>query len=71
MRFIPHSYQQYAIDRILEQPKTALYLDMGLGKTVCSLTAVEQLLHDRFPFNRFLGAEYQNIMRKAPFDRQI
>ena len=54
MRFIPHSYQQYAIDRILEQPKTALYLDMGLGKTVCSLTAVEQLLHDRFQATKVL-----------------
>lgn len=54
MRFIPHSYQQYAIDRILEQPKTALYLDMGLGKTICSLTAVEQLLHDRFQATKVL-----------------
>ena len=34
MNFVPHAYQQYAIERILEQPKTALYLDMGLGKTV-------------------------------------
>ncbi|MBQ9284230.1 MAG: DEAD/DEAH box helicase [Acidaminococcaceae bacterium] len=54
MRFVPHSYQQYAINRILEQPKTALYLDMGLGKTVCSLTAVEQLLHDRFQVTKVL-----------------
>ena len=54
MKFVPHSYQQYAIRRILEQPKTALYLDMGLGKTICSLTAVEELLHDRFQVTKVL-----------------
>ena len=54
MRFVPHSYQLYAINRILEQPMTALYLDMGLGKTVCTLTAVEELLHDRFQAVRVL-----------------
>ena len=54
MKFIPHSYQEYAIQRILEQPKTALYLDMGLGKTICSLTAVDELLHDRFQVTKVL-----------------
>lgn len=31
MRFIPHSYQQYAIDRIISDPYLGLFLDMGLG----------------------------------------
>ena len=54
MKFTPHSYQEYAIRRILDQPKTALYLDMGLGKTICSLTAVEELMHDRFQVTKVL-----------------
>ena len=31
MKLIPHDYQQYAIDYILEHPVTAIFLDMGLG----------------------------------------
>ena len=31
MKFIPHSYQQYAIDRIETDPCLGLFLDMGLG----------------------------------------
>jgi hypothetical protein len=31
MKFIPHEYQQYAIDYLLEKPVTAIFLDMGLG----------------------------------------
>lgn len=31
MKFIPHSYQQHAVKKILEQSKVGLFLDMGLG----------------------------------------
>lgn len=31
MRFIPHKYQQYAIDRIINDPTVGLFLEMGLG----------------------------------------
>ncbi len=31
MKFISHSYQQYAIDRIVSDPCLGLFLDMGLG----------------------------------------
>lgn len=31
MKFIPHEYQQYAIDFIINKPIAAVYLDMGLG----------------------------------------
>jgi len=31
MKFIPHEYQQYAIDYLLEKPVAAILLDMGLG----------------------------------------
>jgi hypothetical protein len=31
MKFIPHEYQQYAVDYLLEKPLAAIFLDMGLG----------------------------------------
>ena len=43
MQFRPHNYQSYCIDRLLELPAVGLFLDMGLGKTVTTLTAVKEL----------------------------
>lgn len=43
--FNPHPYQQYAIDRIMNQANVGLFLDMGLGKTVITLTAIDKLIH--------------------------
>lgn len=40
MNFEPHDYQTYAIDYIETHPISAVLLDMGLGKTVISLTAI-------------------------------
>lgn len=31
MKFIPHNYQEHAINKVLELPKVGLFLDMGLG----------------------------------------
>lgn len=31
MRFIPHNYQQYAVDKVIQKPAVGLLLDMGLG----------------------------------------
>ena len=46
MNFSPHDYQAYAIDYIKTHPAAAVLLDMGLGKTVISLTAIADLLFD-------------------------
>ena len=54
MEFKPHGYQQYCIQRILDTPKLGLFLDMGLGKTVITLTAIRQLMYDRFQVRRVL-----------------
>lgn len=40
MNFNPHDYQDYAIRYIEKHPVAAVLLDMGLGKTIISLTAV-------------------------------
>lgn len=31
MKFIPHGYQKYSIQRIVENKAVGLFLDMGLG----------------------------------------
>lgn len=51
---MPHEYQKYAIDRILSEPYLGLFLDMGLGKTVITLTAIEALRYDRWAVARVL-----------------
>ena len=54
MKFIPHDYQQYAIDFIKSHKTSAVLLDMGLGKTVITLTALNDLLFDHFEISRVL-----------------
>ena len=54
MNFKPHDYQSYAIEYIESHPVSAVLLDMGLGKTVISLTAIADLLFDSFLAHRVL-----------------
>lgn len=54
MKYEPHNYQQFATDFILEHPISYLMLDMGLGKTVITLTALWQLALDSFDVSRIL-----------------
>ncbi len=48
MKYKPHSYQEYAIRYIETHPISALLIDMGLGKTSITLTAICNLLFDSF-----------------------
>ena len=54
MKFVPHSYQKYCINRLLTDPNIALFLDMGLGKTVTTLTAINDLKYFRFSVGKVL-----------------
>lgn len=44
MKFNPHAYQEKAVGHILDHRYCALFLDMGLGKTVSTLTALDELI---------------------------
>jgi SNF2 family DNA or RNA helicase len=46
MNYKPYEYQKTAMQWIIDKPHCGLFLDMGLGKTVSTLTAVQQLLDD-------------------------
>lgn len=54
MRYEPHDYQRYAIEYIKSHPAAAVLLDMGLGKTSITLTAIADLLFDSFEIRRVL-----------------
>ena len=54
MRFIPHEDQRYCIDYIKTHPVSALFLDMGLGKTVTTLTALRDLMLDNLSVSKVL-----------------
>lgn len=54
MKYTPHAYQRYAAQFILDHPAAAIFLDCGLGKTVITLTAIRELLHDSFAVRRVL-----------------
>lgn len=54
MQYKPHNYQQFATDFILNQSICCLMLDMGLGKTVITLTALWQLALDSFDVSKVL-----------------
>lgn len=54
MRYNPHEYQTYATNFILEHPIAAVLLEMGLGKSVITLTAIYELMLNRFEVQKVL-----------------
>ena len=54
MNSSPRPYQATAIARMVERPYQLLALRMGTGKTVCALTAIQELTHDRFEITKTL-----------------
>lgn len=54
MIFNPHEYQKKAIAYIIEHEKCGLFLDMGLGKTAITLTAIDDLMYNQFEVEKVL-----------------
>ena len=54
MKFKPHEYQKRMIQKVVGMDHVGLFLDMGLGKTVITLTAIDELMFDRFEVSRVL-----------------
>lgn len=54
MKYSPHDYQRYATDFIINNPISAVLLEMGLGKSVISLSAINELMLDYFDVSRTL-----------------
>lgn len=54
MKFKPHDYQRYTIQFIIDHPESAIFLGMGMGKTISTLTAINDLIRNRFETQRVL-----------------
>lgn len=54
MRYNAHDYQKYATEFILQHPIAAVFLEMGLGKSVITLTALFDLILDQFVIGKVL-----------------
>ncbi len=54
MKFNAHNYQQYAIDFIVQNKESALFLDLGMGKTVTTLMAINKLMFEQFDVSKVL-----------------
>lgn len=54
MEFKAWPYQQFSINHIIDHKASGLFLDMGMGKTVSTLTAIDNLL--------FLGEAYKVLV---------
>lgn len=54
MKFIPHEYQRFCIQKIIDTKKVGIWQDMGLGKTITTLTAVKELKYNRFLVRKVL-----------------
>lgn len=50
----PHDYQKFAIAKVKENPRFALFMDMGLGKTSVSLSAIDYLINESQEINKVL-----------------
>lgn len=54
MKFVPHDYQAYATQFIIDHPECAILLGMGMGKSVITLTAINDLIRNRFETQKVL-----------------
>lgn len=54
MQYVPHLYQKYTTDFIINHEVSAVLLDMGLGKTILTLTAIDELMLNRFEVSKTL-----------------
>lgn len=54
MNYTPHDYQNYITEKIVQTPACGIFAEMGLGKTISTLTAINELMYDRFEISRVL-----------------
>lgn len=68
MEFKPHEYQKYAIDFLETHPQAVLMLDMGLGKTVSTLTAIWDLMYETFDISSALVVAPLRVAKYTWYD---
>ena len=63
-----HKYQTHSTEHIVENNFCGLFLDMGLGKTISTLTAINQLMFDRFEVKKVLIIAPKRVARDTWMD---
>jgi SNF2 family DNA or RNA helicase len=61
-------YQKFSINKIMDNPKFGLLLDMGLGKTVISLTAIRRLMFEELEIRAALVVAPKRVAEKVWMD---
>lgn len=72
MKYVPHPYQEAVKNHILNHPGAGVFLDMGLGKTVITLSAIMEAAFDELSVSKILivapkrvaESTWQDEMRK-------
>ena len=54
MKYTPHQYQEFTTGYIETHPQAAIILGMGMGKTIITLTAINNLIYDHFTVHKAL-----------------
>ena len=54
MKYNPHDYQEFTTQKMIDTPHFMALLDMGLGKTVITLTALNEMMFNSFEINKVL-----------------
>lgn len=54
MKYNPHPYQDFGREHIINNPYSGLFMEMGLGKTVVTMTAIDELMYDRLEVSKVL-----------------
>ena len=54
MKYKPHDYQAHTTQFIIDHPESAIFLGMGMGKTISTLTAINDLIRNRFETQKVL-----------------
>lgn len=70
MKFEPHVYQKAAIKHLEEHRGAALFLEMGMGKSICTLTALDDLKYDMFESVKILVIAPKPVARDT-WDAEI
>ncbi len=60
-----HKYQEFSVQHIIKHPFAALFLEMGLGKTVSALTAIEELKYNRLEIDKTLVIAPKSVARNT------
>lgn len=70
MRYNPHGYQTFSEEHLIQHKAAALFLEMGLGKTVATLTAINRLMFDYLDINRVLVIAPKKVMQSTWTDER-